>query len=306
MALTPVPHAPPLRGNPLRLKSDLILLFVTFLWGTAFIAMRVAAGHGTIFYLNGARFLLGALLLLPFAKLKQAFNRRNLIYVGLAGLALFSAASLQQAGLATTTASNGGFITSLSVVIVPLLLGLLWRERLSLLTGAAILLAILGGFLLSSAGRFEKLNPGDLLILAGAFFWALHVVVVAKGQPHIDPLHLAVGQYAVCGLLNLLVAPFFEHLTPAQTIYVLPAILYTGVFSVAIGFTLQVFAQKYTPPTDASLILSLEGVFAALFGWLLLHESLRPVQLAGCAAILAAVILVQVRNGKISPAPKPA
>jgi len=306
MALTPAPDAAHRRGNPLRLKSDLILLLVPFLWGTAFIAMRLAAGHGTIFYLNGIRFLLGGLLLLPFAKLKQALNRRNLVYVGLAGLALFGAVGLQQAGLATTTAGNGGFITSLSVVIVPLLLWLLWRERLSLLTGAAIFLAILGGFLLSTGGTFGKLNPGDLLILVGAFFWALHVVVVGKGQPYIDPLPFAVGQYLVCGLLNLLVAPLLEHPTLAQMTYVLPAILYTAVFSVAIGFTLQVFAQKYTPPTDASLILSLEGVFAAFFGWLFLHESLRPVQLAGCTAILTAVILVQVRNGKIPAAPNPA
>jgi drug/metabolite transporter (DMT)-like permease len=306
MALMPAPGAGRRRGNPMRLKSDLILLLVPLLWGTAFIAMRVAAGHGTIFYLNGTRFLLGALLLLPFAKLKHAFTRRNLVFVGLAGLALFGAVSLQQAGLATTTAGNGGFITSLSVVIVPLLLWVLWRERLSLMTGAAILLAIGGGFLLSTGGTFNRLNPGDLLILVGAFFWALHVVVVGKGQPHIDPLSFAIGQYAVCGLLNLAVGPFFERPTPAQMSYVLPAILYTAVFSVAIGFTLQVFAQKYTPPTDAALIMSLEGVFAAFFGWLLLHESLRPVQLAGCAAIMAAVILVQVRNGKIPAAPNPA
>jgi drug/metabolite transporter (DMT)-like permease len=130
--------------------------------------------------------------------------------------------------------------------------------------------------------------------------------VVGKGQPHIEPLPFAIGQYAVCGLLNLIVGPFIERPTLAQLSFVLPTILYTAVFSVAIGFTLQVFAQKYTPPTDASLIMSLEGVFAAFFGWLILHESLRPVQLIGCAAIFAAVILVQIRNGKIPAAPNPA
>ena len=106
----------------MRVKADLTLLFVTVLWGSAFVIMRVAAGHGTVFFLNGLRFLLGALLLLPFAKLKGAFKRTNLGFVGLAGFALFMGVGFQQAGLVTMTAGNGGFITSLYVVIVPLLL----------------------------------------------------------------------------------------------------------------------------------------------------------------------------------------
>jgi drug/metabolite transporter (DMT)-like permease len=166
---------------PVRLKADLLLLFVTLLWGSAFVVMRVAAGHGTVFLLNGSRFLLGGLLLLPFVKLKGAFPRASLPFVGLAGLALFAGVAFQQAGLATTAAGNAGFITSLSVVVVPFILWIGWRERPALLVGAAVLLAVAGAFLLSTGGRFT-VRIGDVLILAGTFFWALHIVIVGKGQ----------------------------------------------------------------------------------------------------------------------------
>jgi drug/metabolite transporter (DMT)-like permease len=279
---------------PVRLKADLLLLFVTLLWGSAFVVMRVAAGHGTVFLLNGSRFLLGGLLLLPFVKLKGAFPRASLPFVGLAGLALFAGVALQQAGLATTAAGNAGFITSLSVVVVPFILWIGWRERPALLVGAAVLLAVAGAFLLSTGGRFT-VRIGDVLILAGTFFWALHIVVVGKGQGGIAPLPFAVGQYFVCGLLSLAAGALMERPSWTEALFVLPAVIYTAVFSIAIGFTIQVTAQNHTPPTDAALLLSLEGVAAAAFGWLFLKESLSALQLAGCALILAAVALAQVR-----------
>ena len=282
----------------MRLKADLTLLFVTILWGSAFAVMRVAAGHGSVFFLNGLRFCLGAVLLLPFTKLRGAFNRSNLVYIGLAGFALYVAVGLQQAGLVTTTSGNAGFITSLYVVIVPLLLWIFWRERPSPLTGVAVLMAIAGGFLLSTAGSFQ-IRPGDVLIFVGSLFWAMHVVVVSRMQGKIAPFPFALGQFAVCGVLNLVTGLFVEHPLLAQMLALIPAIIYTGVFSIAIGFTLQVVAQKHTPANDAALIMSLEAVFAVLFGWLFLHEMLLPVQWSGCVLILAAVVLVQFKNGKM-------
>ena len=281
-----------------RLKADLTLLLVTVLWGSAFAVMRYAAGHHTIFLLNGARFLLGGLLLLPFAKLKGAFTKSNLIYVGLAGFALYIAVAFQQAGLASTTAGNGGFITSLYVVIVPVMMWLFWRERPAPLIWVAVLLAIGGGFLLSTGGSF-RVQPGDVLIFAGSFFWAMHVVVVGRAQGHIAPLPFALGQFVVCGVLNLVTGAVFERPSETDLLFVLPAILFTSVFSIALGFTLQIIAQKHTPTSDAALILSLESVCAAGFGWLFLHESLLLIQLVGCAMILGAVMMVQVRNGKM-------
>jgi drug/metabolite transporter (DMT)-like permease len=127
----------------------------------------------------------------------------------------------------------------------------------------------------------------------------LHVIIVSRGQGKIEPLPFAMGQFLVCGVASLITGAFIEHPTRANWLFVLPAILYTGVFSVALGFTFQVIAQKYTPPSDAALILCLESVFAAFFGWLILHEFLHPIQLVGCALILAAVVLVQIKNGKL-------
>jgi drug/metabolite transporter (DMT)-like permease len=282
----------------MRLKADLTLLFVTIIWGSAFAVMRVAAGHGSVFFLNGLRFLLGAILLLPFASFRKAFRRDSLVYVGLAGFALYVAIGLQQAGLVTTTAGNGGFITSLYVVIVPLVFWIIWKERPTLLAGVAVLMAILGAFLLSTGGSF-RVQSGDVLIFIGSFFWAMHVVVVSKMQGRMEAFPFALGQFVVCGALNLLTGLFSEHPAQADMLALIPAILYTGIFSIGIGFTLQVFAQKHTPANDAALIMSLESVFAVLFGWLFLRETLLPIQVAGCIMILAAVILVQVKNGKM-------
>jgi len=282
----------------MRLKADLQLFLVAVIWGSGFAVMRRAAGYHTVFLLNGSRFLLGGLLLLPLTKLRGAFNRSNLLFVALAGLALSAAITFQQAGLVTTTAGNAGFITSLYVVIVPLILWIFWRERPSPLMGAAIPLAIGGGFLLSTGGSF-RVQPGDMLVFAGSFFWAMHVIIIAKAQGRITPLPFALGQFVLCGVLNLVIGALIERPSQADALFVLPAVLYTAVFSIALGFTFQVIAQKHTPPSDAALILSLEAVFAALFGWIFLHEMLLPVQMVGCALILIAVGLVQVRNGKM-------
>lgn len=282
----------------MRIKADLLLLLVTVLWGSAFAVMRVAAQYDIVFLLNGSRFLLGGLLILPFARMRGGLNRGNIHFVILAGFALFAAVFLQQAGLKTSPAGNGGFLTILYVVIVPAILWIGWKERPAPRIWLAIAAAVLGGFLLSTGGLY-KATRGDLLIFIGSFFWAMHVVVVGRAQGRIAALPFASAQYLLCGMINLLVGAFLEQPSTGVMVLLLPSILYTAVLSIAIGFTLQVIAQKHTPTNDAALILSLEAVFAALFGWIFLGETLRAIQMTGCGFILAAVLLVQFGGGKI-------
>jgi drug/metabolite transporter (DMT)-like permease len=280
---------------PSRARADLSLLFVSLIWGSAFVAQRVAAQQMDIFLFNGTRFLVGALVLLPLAwRSSGILNRSDILGVGLAGTLLFGGAALQQMGLQTTTAANGGFITGLYVVLIPLLLTLFWQKppppRLWIAAG----LAGLGMFLLSTGGRLA-LAPGDLLVFLGAIFWALHVIVIGLLVRRIPVVQLAVGQYLVCSLLNLLI---FIILTgqppgdrPAQAWL---AVAYTGVLSIGVGYTLQGYGQKLAPPTDAAIILSMEAVFAALFGWILLAETLSAVQLVGCVLMALGIVISQV------------
>lgn len=282
----------------MRLRADLQLLLVTVIWGSGFAVMRLAAGYHTVFLFNGIRFLLGGFLLLPWIKFKGKVNRSSLVFIVLAGIILYGASNLQQGGLITTTAGNAGFITSLYVVIVPLLLWVLWRERPTSLMIIAAPLALAGGYLLSTGGIFHP-RVGDILMFVGSILWALHVIVIAKAQGKIDPFLFAFGQFTLCGLLSLITGAFFERPSGQDLITILPAILYTATFSIALGFTIQVIAQRHTPPTDAALILSMEAVFAAIFGWVFIHESLMPLQVLGCLLIFMAVIIVQLNRNRM-------
>lgn len=279
----------------MRLKADLLLLLAAVIWGSAFVVQRVAAQVGSIFMFNGLRFLLGALVLIPFAGLRWNFSRRDWGLVVLAGFLLFGGSSLQQMGLQSTTASNAGFITTMYVVLVPIVLFFGWHERPHWLAWVAALMALTGTFLLSTGGSFV-FRFGDVLELLGAIFWAVHVIVLGKFAPRVDSMRFSAGQFLVGGGLNLAVGLVFERSISILQPDVFGGLLYTGIFSAGLAFTLQVFGQRHTPPADAALIMSLEGVMAALFGWLLLHEALLPVQIVGCVLIFSAILLAQVKE----------
>ncbi len=276
-----------------RLQSDLILVLVAAVWGSGFIAQRLAAPHMSIFFYNGARFILGALLLLPLIRFRLSINKKEWIGVFAAGVLLFSAGALQQAGMRTTTAANAGFITGLYVVFVPIFLLFFWRQKQSWNIWVAAIIAVFGMLLLSSGGEL-KLTSGDALELIGAVLWAFHVIVVGKTVEHTNALHFAIGQFLICSLLSFITGFIFEP----QAITQIPAfwqpIVYNGIASVAIGFTLQGIGQQYAPPTDAALILSLESVFAAIFGYFFLKELLSTPQIIGCLLVLAAIIIAQI------------
>jgi drug/metabolite transporter (DMT)-like permease len=284
----------------MRLKSDLTLLLVSIIWGSAFVAQRVAGQMGGVYQFNGVRYLLAALVVLPFAwrsvgRIRNPTNSGSQYkWMFVAGFFLFAASALQQAGMVYTTAGNAGFITSLYVVLVPILLFLFWGEKPYWIYIGAVGMAGIGAFLLSTGGKFE-IHLGDALELLGALFWAFHVIILGKYASQFEAMSFSVGQLAVCGLLNLGVGVIVE---PAMR-FDLPlvfAVGYTAFFSLGLCYTLQVWAQRHTPPADAALILSLESVFAVLSGWLLLDEILAPIQILGCVLIFAAVVLSQFRE----------
>lgn len=284
----------------MRLKADFTLLFIAIIWGTAFVAQALAGRVGSVYFFNGFRFLLAALFVLPFAlragraaSPASMRDSRRWLWMIVAGVVLFSAAAFQQLGLLQTTAGHAGFITSLYVVFVPMVLFIFWRERPHWLGILAVFLAAGGAFLLSTGGKSLVPQPGDLLELLGAFLWTLHVILLGKVASRFEPLAFSAGQFAICGLLNLALALFIEKPARPDIQALVFPIIYTAIFSVGIGYTLQVWAQRYTPPSDAALILSLESVFAALSGWVILDERLSLVQVAGCTLIFLAVLLSQ-------------
>jgi drug/metabolite transporter (DMT)-like permease len=285
-------------------KSDILLLLTAMIWGVAFVAQRVGMDFVGPFTFNGVRFALGALVLLPFiaaARLKRpsGYNpvpvkkRTDSIAPGAAaGVVLFFGSSLQQMGLVYTTAGNAGFITGLYVVMVPMI-GLIWRYRPGAGTWIGTVLAASGLYLLSVTDSLD-LAPGDSLVLMSAVMWAIHVLIISWLSPRQDPLVLACSQFAVCSLLSLITAADIESITLEGLRSAMIPILFGGVLSVGLAYTLQVVAQRNAPPAHAAVILSLEGAFAALGGRLLLAEYLTARGYAGCALMLTGMLVSQL------------
>ncbi len=282
----------------MRFKADLTLLLVSMIWGSAFVAQRVAGQMGSVYFFNAARYLLAALVVLPFARRQVAsikqIPRGQYKWMLIAGFLLFVGSALQQAGMVYTTAGNAGFITGLYVVLVPFALFFFWREKPHWLSVVAVILAGVGAFLLSTGGRFQ-VQPGDALELIGALFWTFHVIVLGKYASRFESISFSAGQLIVCGVLNLFLGILVEPMIKfdGQLIF---AIVYTAVFSLGLCYTLQIWGQRHTPPADAALILSLESVFAVISGWLILHERLIAIQILGCILIFIAVILSQFKE----------
>ncbi|MEJ2430524.1 MAG: DMT family transporter [Deltaproteobacteria bacterium] len=283
-------------------QADSLLMLTAIIWGGAFVAQRVGMDHVGPLTFNGVRFGLGVFTLLPLALrgnrstgegLSQRLNSKQAVLGGgLAGLVLFAGASLQQVGLVYTTAGKAGFITGLYVVIVPLL-GMLWKQWPGWGGSCGAVIAAVGLYFLSVTQEFH-FAPGDAWELAGAFMWATHVLILGWLSPRANVLKLACAQYAVCSCLSLLVAGYTETVTAHGLREAVIPILYGGVMSVGIAYTLQVVAQKVAPPTHAAIILSLEAVFAALAGWLILGEVLSTRGLFGCGLMLTGMIVSQL------------
>ncbi len=286
------------------LRADGLLLLTAVIWGFAFVAQRVGMEHVGPFGFNGVRFALGCLVLLPalfrngFAAGAAPSPHPGLVsfpVLGgglLAGVVLFCGASFQQVALVYTTAGKAGFITGLYVILVPVI-GLALGHRTHAGTWIGTVLATVGLYLLSVTEQLT-FAPGDLLVLVGAFFWAGHVLLIGWLSPRQDPLKLAFIQYAACAALSLFASAALEPNTTSAYISAAIPILYGGVLSVGVAYTLQVVAQKEAKPAHAAILLSLEAVFAALGGWLVLDESLSPRGLLGCSLMFAGMLASQL------------
>jgi drug/metabolite transporter (DMT)-like permease len=294
------------------LKSNLLLLLTAIIWGFAFVAQRAGMEYVGPFTFNAARFTLGSLSLIPLLLInsKKKFeqerflpsNNKTLMYGSLAaGTFLFLGVTFQQAGMVYTTAGKGGFITGFYIILVPIL-GLVVKQKTSLLTWLGAVIAITGLYFLSVNEKLE-INIGDVLILIAAFFWAAQILVIGYFSTRTDSIQLAFAQFLLCALLSFIAAIIFEVIRIENILSAVIPILYAGIFSAGIAFTLQIIAQREAHPANAAIIMSLESVFAVVGGWLILSETIPLRGLFGCVLMLAGMIISQaylfIRKNKI-------
>ncbi|MFZ5569312.1 MAG: DMT family transporter [Thermodesulfobacteriota bacterium] len=290
--------------DPKTAASDFLLLTTAVIWGFAFVAQRVGMEYIGPFAFNGIRFALGCAVLLPLlirdlrrtpppGRTSALPAHRSLLPGGIAaGIFLFGGASFQQVGMVYTTAGNAGFITGLYVVIVPVI-GLFTGQRSSTGIWLGALLSAIGLYLLSITGEFT-ISRGDFLVLMGAFVWAAHVLFIGWFAPKTSPLRLAFAQFAVCSILSLAVAAVRETFSVPSILQAALPLAYGGLLSVGVAYTLQVVAQKSAHPAHAAILLSLEAVFAAIGGRLILEESMTTRAIIGCAFMLAGMLISQL------------
>ncbi|MEJ5303242.1 MAG: DMT family transporter [Bacteroidales bacterium] len=277
-------------------RANILMWITAMIWGFAFVAQRAGMEDIGPFAYSSIRFALGGMSLLPlvfyYHRKGNNFLRKDLWLSGLlAGSVLFCGASAQQVGIVNTPAGKAGFITGLYVVMVPVI-GLLWKRKTSLPVWIGAALSVVGMYFLSIHEGI-KINKGDMWVLAGAFFWANHVLVIAWLSPKYNSVQLAVIQFFTVSVLSGLMALGFETIGWSNVHGALWPILYGGLMSVGIAYTLQVVAQKHAHPAYASIVLSLETVFAALGGWLVLSESFTLRELFGSLLIFTGILVAQ-------------
>ncbi len=282
-----------------RFKADLLLLLTALIWGTAFVAQKLGnAKVGPYLFVSG-RFALSALLLMPLAyweaRRGRDLRRRDWALSGVIGLTLCAGSTMQQVGLTSTTVTNAGFITTVYIALVPFVAWAILRTALRPLVLVAVIVSLSGAWLLAYHGESAQLNMGDLLVFASAFLYALHIVLVSifLKVTH-RPFFLSLLQYSVTAVIAGAIGFAVESANRQAAQDALPTILYAGLLSGGVGYTLQIVAQRYTPATEAALIMSLESVFAALAAAVVLGERLTQLAAVGCALILLGVVLVEI------------
>lgn len=289
----------------MRPKNAFILILTAFIWGMAFVAQSVGMDYLGPFTFNGVRSVIGGIVLLPCIALLQKINgkpeeegdKKTLISGGIScGILLFAASSLQQIGIQYTTVSKGGFITACYIVIVPVL-GIFMKKKIGWKVWVAVAMAVTGLYFLCITEKFT-IGKGDVLISLCALAFSLHILVIDYFSPKVDGVKMSCIQFFVCGLISV---PFMFALeTPgigAVADGLIP-LLYAGVLSSGVAYTLQIVGQKNVNPAIASLLLSLESCFSVLAGWVILGERLSVRESIGCVLMFAAIILAQLPDKK--------
>lgn len=292
----------------MRRKNAFMLFLTAFIWGTAFVAQSVGMEYLGPFGFNGIRSLIGGIALLPCIYIldkinqkqkKEAGNRKTLAAGGICcGLALFAASSMQQIGLQYTTAGKAGFVTAFYIVLVPVL-GIFLGKKTGWKIWTAVALALVGLYFLCITETFE-IGKGDIYVFAGALLFTVHILVIDYFAPRTDAVKMSCIQFFVAGILSLFPMTFLETTTVKGVMMSWGPLLYAGVLSCGVAYTLQIVGQKNMNPTIASLILSLESCISVLAGWVVLGEKLSPREGLGCILMFAAIILAQIpeKTGK--------
>ncbi len=294
-----------------RIIGNLLLLLTAFIWGTAFVFQRVGMDYIQPLTFVSTRMLLATFVLYIVVRISEARDKKinapqtltpeaveqrkkDTIIGGICcGVFLTFGTSFQQMGIVYTTAGKTGFITALYIIFVPVIGWIFLKKKISWLVGVGVALATVGMYFLSIKEEI-MLTKGDTFVFICAIFYALHILCCDYFVKKTDVLRLALIQFATCSLLVGIFAFIFETPTVEKIVNAAVPILFTGVLSAAVGYTLQMIAQKYTDPTVASLIMSLEAVFGVLAGWLILQEIMSPREIIGCIIVFIAIILVQI------------
>ncbi|MEE8885096.1 MAG: DMT family transporter [Eubacteriales bacterium] len=302
-------------NNSVKIRHSLYLLLAAFFWGTTFVAQSVAMDDLGPYTYNMCRCFVGALVLLPLAIYTGRIDPLAVNYRGadipdvsrshgerwkslltggiVVGLCMFMAGGLQQVGLVYTTAGKSGFVTALYIVLVPIFSLIFFRKKCSPLVWLAVVLAVVGFFLLCIQSGFT-INKGDLITLGGSVFWALHILSVDHFVQKTNGIQLSCVQLVMSGICSGVVMVLFETPTWHSVIACAGPILYAGIFSSGVAFTLQIVGQKGINPTTASLLMSLESVISVISGWLVLGDALTGREILGCVLVFAGVILAQL------------
>ncbi len=306
--------------QPISLRQSLILLLTAAIWGAAFVAQRVGMDYIGVFTFNGVRSIIGGFVLLPYIALTgcgtrrtapsaSRAQRRTLLLGGvLCGIFLCLASAFQQIGiLYTSSVGKAGFITACYIILVPIFqliggavrraLGQDGRQRANPLLWLAVVISVIGLYLLCVNEGFS-IERADVLVFGCAVLFSFHILVIDYFSPKTDGVKMSCIQFFVCGALSLIPAFLFEHPTATSIIAAWQPVLYAGVLSSGVGYTLQIIGQKNMNPTVASLILSLESCFSVLAGWIILHQQLGAREIAGCILMFAAIVLAQISAKK--------